>query len=103
MQKHTILGLQKKKNVLCAPFSGKGRKKGTHINFFGGILVPSKKGIRNGPFSATKSLVYCFFHARIQGTAPLELPLSAGLGPDVPVFIFFKSAGLGAQVLVLPI
>ena len=44
---------------LCASFAGKGRKNGTHINFFGGFGGP--KGAPNGPFSATKSLVYCFF------------------------------------------
>ena len=31
-------------------------QKGTHINFFGGI-----SGVKNGPFSSTKSLVCCFF------------------------------------------
>ena len=36
------------------------RMQGTHINFFGGILGV-KKGVRNRPFSATKSWVYCFF------------------------------------------
>ena len=45
---------------LCASFPGKERKKGTHINFFGGIFGV-KNGVPNGPFSATKSLVYCFF------------------------------------------
>ena len=35
-------------------------QKGTHINFFGGTLGV-KKGVPNGPFSVTKSLVYCFF------------------------------------------
>ena len=48
-----------RKNV-CASIPGKGRKKGTHINFFGGIFGV-KNGVPNGPFSATKSLVYCFF------------------------------------------
>ena len=55
----TPSGAQKKKK-LCASFPGKGRKKETHINFFGAILGV-KKGVPNGPFSATKSLVYCFF------------------------------------------
>ena len=48
---------------LCASFPGKGRKKGTHINFFGRIL--GSKGAPNGPFPATKSSVYCFFPALI--------------------------------------
>ena len=39
---------------------GKGRKEETHIiNFFGGIFG-AKQGVPNGPYSATKSLVYCF-------------------------------------------
>ena len=36
---------------------GKGRQKGTHINFFGWIFGVNK-GAPNRPFSATKSLVY---------------------------------------------
>ena len=35
-------------------------QKGTHINFFGGDFG-GQKGVPNGPFSVTKSLVYCFF------------------------------------------
>ena len=27
---------------LCASFPGKGRKKGTHINFFGGVFGPQR-------------------------------------------------------------
>ena len=34
--KHPILGPRKK---LCASFPGKDRKKGTHINFFGGSRI----------------------------------------------------------------
>ena len=49
--KHTILGPQQKS--LCASFPGEGRKKGTRINFFVGILGV-KKGLPNGQFSATK-------------------------------------------------
>ena len=37
----------------------KGRKKGTRVNFLGEIFWV-KQGAPNGPFSATKSLVYCF-------------------------------------------
>ena len=37
-----------------------GTKQGTHINFFRGDFCV-KKGVPNGLFSATKSLVYCFF------------------------------------------
>ena len=55
-----MLGPQKKS--VCASFPGKGRKEGIHINFcrriFGGQNL---KGVPNGPFSATKSSVYCFF------------------------------------------
>ena len=51
---------------MCLTFPGKERKRGTHINFFGGIFgVKSGAGSPNGPFSATKSLVYCFFPALI--------------------------------------
>ena len=53
-----------RKKFKCASFPGKGRKKGTHINFFGAILGVSK-GAPNRPFSATKSLVYCFLPALI--------------------------------------
>ena len=49
---------------LCASFPGKGRQNWTHINSFRGILGV-KNGVPNGPFSATKSLVYCFFPALI--------------------------------------
>ena len=38
---------------LCASFPGKERKKGTHINFFGGIFGV-ENGVPNGPFLATK-------------------------------------------------
>ena len=55
--KKPILGSQKKVHV--PHFLGKERKKGTHLNFFGGIFGV-KTGVPNGPFSATKSLVYCF-------------------------------------------
>ena len=51
--KHPILGPQKKL---------KGRKKRTHMHFFGGILG-GQKGVPNELFSATKSLVSCFFPA----------------------------------------
>ena len=40
---------------------GKDAKKGTHINFLGGFFC--QKGVPNGPFSATTSLVYCFLLA----------------------------------------
>ena len=45
-----------------ASFPGKGRTKGAHINFFGGIFG-AKKGVPNGPFWATKSKVDCSFPA----------------------------------------
>ena len=57
--KRPILAPQKKK-VYVPHFLGKNAKKGTHINFFGGIFGV-KNGDPNGPFSATKSLVYCSF------------------------------------------
>ena len=47
-----------KKTLMC---SALGNKKGAHIIFWGVIL--GVKGVRNGPFSATKSLVYFFFLA----------------------------------------
>ena len=41
--------------------------------FFGGVLGV-KKGVPNGPFSATKSLVYCFVlplvHSRLKNSIP---------------------------------
>ena len=49
-----------REKFICLTFLGKNAKKGTHINFFGGILGV-KNGVPNGPFSATKSLVCCFF------------------------------------------
>ena len=48
-------------------------RKGTHINFFGRIFGV-KKGVPNGPFSATKRLVYCFF-------VPLEIVVSKNQHP----------------------
>ena len=49
-----------RKKSFCASFPEKERKKGTHINFFGGILGV-KKGAPNGPFSATKKFSLLFF------------------------------------------
>ena len=46
-----------RKKSLCASFPGKGRKKGTHMNFFRQIFGV-KKGVPNGPFSATKILLF---------------------------------------------
>ena len=47
---------------ICTSFPGKERQKGTQINFFGEIFGV-KNGAPNGPLSATKSLVNCFFLA----------------------------------------
>ena len=49
-----------RKKSLCASFSGKERKKGTHINFWGAILAV-KKGVPNGPFWTTKIELIVFF------------------------------------------
>ena len=49
-----------RKKLMCLISWERTQKKGTHINFFGGIFGV-KNGVPNGPFSATKSLVYCFF------------------------------------------
>ena len=49
-----------RKKFVCL-VSWKRSEKGTHINFFEGIL--GWKKVANRPFSATKSLVYCFFRA----------------------------------------
>ena len=46
---------------LCASVPGKGRKKRNPHKVFQGDLGGVKKVVPNGPFSATKSLVYCFF------------------------------------------
>ena len=51
------------KKVYVPHFLGKGAKR-THINFLGWIFGV-KKGAPNGAFSATKSLVYCFFPALV--------------------------------------
>ena len=51
------------KKVYVSHFMGESAKMGTHINFFGGILGAAKKGVPDGPFWATKSLVYCSFPA----------------------------------------
>ena len=89
IQKHPILGPQKK--VYVPHFLGKNAKKRTHINFFGGILG-AKNGVPNGPFSATKSLVSCFF-----------LPLLVGVGgmgcgwKTISLLCHLRSAG--AQLL----
>ena len=51
---------------MCLISWGK-RQKGTHINFFSGFFFGGggvRNGAPNGPFSATKSFVYCFFPAR---------------------------------------
>ena len=50
-----------RKKFMCL-ISWERTQKGTHINFFGGIFGV-RNGVPNGPFSATKSLVYCFFPA----------------------------------------
>ena len=55
----------------CASFPGKGRKKGTHINFSGGFL--GQKGCPKRPVSATKSLVYCVFFLLLWETDFLPL------------------------------
>ena len=62
--KHPILPPPPPKKNLCASFPKKGRKKGAHLNFFGGNFGV-KKGVPNRPFSAAKSSVYCFFPALI--------------------------------------
>ena len=66
---------------LCASFPGKEHKKGTHINFFGGIWGV-KHGVPNGEFSATKSLVYFFFPAlmNLRGLpAPSQSPSQSAI------------------------
>ena len=51
-------------NKVCTPhFLGKCVPTRTHVNYSGGILV-SQNGVPNGPFWATKCLVYCFSPAR---------------------------------------
>ena len=59
---NTPFGVPRKKKVYVPHFLGKDAKQCSHINFFGGIFG-FKKGVPNGPFSATKSLVYCFYPA----------------------------------------
>ena len=54
-----------RKKFMCL-ISWERAQKGTHINFFGGIFGV-KKGVPNGRFSTTKSLVYCFFPAPNRG------------------------------------
>ena len=54
-----------RKKFMCL-ISWERTQRGTHINFFGGILGV-KNGVPNEPFSARKSLVYCFFPALICG------------------------------------
>ena len=48
---------------LCASFPGKERKKGAHVNFFGGIL--GQKGVPIQTIFGHKKLAYCFFRALI--------------------------------------
>ena len=57
--KHPISGPQKK--VYVPPSAGKvhAKKGPTQLNFFRAIFGV-KQGVPNRPFSATKSLVYCF-------------------------------------------
>ena len=55
--KHLILGPQKK--VYVPHFLGKGAKRDPH-QLFRGDFFGVKTGVPNGPFSATRSLVYCF-------------------------------------------
>ena len=84
---------------LCTSFPGKGRKKGTHINFFGGIFGV-KNGVRNGPFSATKSLVYCFFlPLNVSNNHELQ---SESCGREPENGKFPKWLGEGAKGLLSP-
>ena len=82
-----------RKKVDVPHFLGKDAKKGAHINFFGGIFGV-KKGAPNGPFSATKSLVYCaakvaerkktknnpFFHLKLSEFCVLNAPTKSAVG-----------------------
>ena len=74
-----ILGPQRQVDVPHFLNPGQGRKIGTHINFFGRIFW-GQNGVPNGPFSATKNLVYCFF----------------------PALSFWKVPGLPRKFLELP-
>ena len=52
----------RKKKFMCLISWERTQKRHISINLFGAIWG-SKRGVPNGPFSATKSLVYCFFPA----------------------------------------
>ena len=89
------MGPQKKS---CASFPGKGRKKWTHINIIGGIFG-IKKGVSNGSFSATKSLVYCFFledRFLYSGTDSLDNS-TAEVSASAPVV--YKNPPMGPEIL----
>ena len=68
--------------------SWEGRKKGAHLNFFRRDFGV-KKGVPNGPFSATEILVYCFYPALISGWprfGSVRLRFGDGTVRAVPVF-----------------
>ena len=58
--KSPILGPRKQKESLCASIPGKGRKKGTHINFFAGDFWGQKRGPKRAIFSHKKFSLLLF-------------------------------------------
>ena len=66
--KHPIFDHQKKK-FMCLISWERTQKRNKNINFLGEIW--GQKGAPNGPFLATKCLVYCFFFPALNGRPPI--------------------------------